>query len=96
MAVIDAPYPNQEFSTNLLTVQGIPFFFYATSSDNLSFSWSVNGQAGSNAENPQVADITLPQGTPGGTNIGVSLSVEDPVGSTVATANQNLTFQNQL
>jgi hypothetical protein len=95
MAVIDAPYPNQEFSSNPLVVQGIPFFFYATSSDNLLFNWSVNGQTGSNAENPQVADITLPQGTQSGTTLGVSLSIENPIGSTVATADQNLTFQNQ-
>jgi hypothetical protein len=96
MAVIDAPYPNQEFSSNPLVVQGIPFFFYATSSENLLFNWSVNGQTGLNAENPQVADITLPQGTQSGTSLGVSLSIENPIGSTVATADQNLTFQNQL
>ncbi len=95
MAVIDAPYPNQEFSSNPLVVQGIPFFFYATSSDNLLFNWSVNGQTGSNAENPQVADIRLPQGTQSGTTLGVSLLIENPIGSTVATADQNLTFQNQ-
>jgi len=95
-AVIYAPYPNQEFSTNLLAVQGLPFFFYATSTDNLLFKWSVNGQTGSNQENPDVAEITLPQGTPGGTSIGVSLSISNPSGSTVATANQNFTFQNQL
>jgi len=95
-AVISAPYPSQEFSTNLLTVRGIPFFFFATSTNNLVFSWSVNGQAGSNTENPQEADITLPPGTPGGTNIDVSLSIAGPDGSTIATADRGLTFQNQL
>jgi len=96
VAIIDAPYPNREFSTNLLAVQAIPFFFYATSSDDLSYSWSVNGQTGANAENPQIAEVTLPSGTPGGTNIDVSLSIGTPSGSTVATADQNLTFQNKL
>ena len=43
-----------------------------------------------------VAEITLPPGTPGGTNFGLSLSISNPSGSTVATANQNFTFQNQL
>ena len=95
-AVIYAPYPNQEFSTNLLAVQGLPYFFYATSTNNLVFKWSVNGQTGSNQENPDVAEITLPPGTPGGTNFGLSLSISNPSGSTVATANQNFTFQNQL
>lgn len=96
MAIIAAPYPNQEFSSNPLSVEGIPFFFNTTSSDNLLFNWTVNGQNGSSAENPQVADITLPQGTQSGTNINVSLSIKGLVGSTVATADQNLTFQNQL
>jgi hypothetical protein len=96
MAVIESPYPDQEFSTNPLTVQGIPFFFDATSSDNLLYGWSVNGQTGTNTENPNLAEITLPQGTPGGTNVGVSLSISNLSGSTVAAANQNLTFQNQL
>jgi hypothetical protein len=96
LAVIAAPYPNQEFSSNPLAVEGIPFFFNATSSDNLLFNWTVNGQTGSSAENPQVADITLPQGTQSGTNINISLSIKGIVGSTIATADQNLTFQNQL
>jgi len=96
LAVIDAPYPNQEFSTNLLTLQGLPFFFNATSTNNISFTWSVNGQTGANAENPQVAEVSLPQGTPGGTNFGVSLSISNFYGATVANTNQEFTFQNQL
>lgn len=95
-AVIDAPYPGQEFSSDLLTLQGIPFFFYATSSANLAYNWSVNGQTGTSAEDPQIAEITLPQGTPGGTSVGVSLSISNVSGSTAATANQNLIYQNQL
>lgn len=96
IAVIYAPYPNQEFSTDLLAVQGFPFFFNATSSNNLLYNWSVNGQTGTNTENPNVAQITLPQGTPSGTDMDVSLSISSLSGSTVATANQNLTFQSEL
>lgn len=96
VAVIDGPYPNAEFSTNPLVLQGFPYFFYVSSSSNLVYSWSVNGQAGTNTENPQVAEITLPQGTPGGTSVNVSLSIGASPGSTVATTNQNFTFQNQL
>jgi hypothetical protein len=95
-AVISAPYPNQSFSINPVLAEGIPFFFYATSSDNLLFNWAVNGQTGSNTENPQLAQITLPQGTPGGTPFDISLSISTPVGSTVAGADKTLTFQNQL
>lgn len=96
VAVIDAPYPGNEFSTNPFTVTALPFFFDASSSEDLSITWSVNGQAGGNAENPQVANISLPQGTPGGTSIDVSLSITNPLGSTVATADKSLTYQSQL
>jgi hypothetical protein len=96
VAVIDAPYPSGQFSTNPVGLTAIPFFFDTGSASDLSYAWSVNGQSGSNTENPQEAQITLPQGTQSGTSLAVSLSVTNPVGSTVATANQNLTYQSQL
>lgn len=96
VAVIYAPFPNDEFSTNPVTLTALPFFFDTSSTSDLSFTWAVNGQTGSNAEDPQVANISLPQGTPGGTSIDVSLSIENPVGSTAATEDESLTYQNQL
>jgi hypothetical protein len=96
VTVIDAPYPNQEFSSNPLVVNAVPFFFNVASASDLSFSWSVNGQAGTSEENPQTADISLPAGTAGGTGINVSLSTENPTGAITATANKTLTYQNQL
>src|ERR1700722_313500 len=44
IAVIDAPYPQSEFSENPLVVQALPYFFSASSTSPLSFAWSVNGQ----------------------------------------------------
>jgi hypothetical protein len=95
-AVIYAPYPNGQFTQNPLSVQAIPYFFNITDPSGLSYSWSVNGQAGSNAENPETAQITLPQGTQSGTSVSASLSVENPNDSTVATASANLTYESQL
>lgn len=94
--VIAAPFPNAQFSTNPLVVEAIPYFFNTSSTSNLSYTWAVNGQTGGGAENPQIAQITLPAGTPAGTSIDVSVTVENPIGSTVATANENLTYENQL
>jgi P pilus assembly chaperone PapD len=96
VAVIDAPYPNSEFSTNPVALTAIPFFFNTASASNLTYTWSVNGQTGSNTENPQEAEVTLPQGTQSGTSLDISLSIKNPNDSTVATAEQNLTYQSQL
>lgn len=95
-AVIYAPYPNGQFTQNPVGLQALPYFFNIADPSGLSYSWSVNGQSGQNAENPEVADITIPQGTQSGTSIAASLSVENPNDSTAATANVNLTYESQL
>jgi hypothetical protein len=93
--VIYAPYPNGDFSSSPLTVTALPYFFTASASQ-LSYTWAVNGQTGSNAENPQTAEVTLPQGTPSGTGITISLSVENPAGAATAATQSTLTYSNQL
>jgi len=95
-AVLYAPYPNGQFSQNPATVTALPYFFNTSSTSNLSYAWSVNGTNGSNAENPQQAEITLPQGTQSGTALAVSLSITNPNDSTTATADANLTYESQL
>lgn len=95
-AVIDAPYPNGQFSQNPLTIQALPYFFNVSDPSNLSYTWSVNNQTGSNTENPEQAMVTLPSGTQSGTTISTSLSIENPNDSTVATAGESLTYENQL
>ena len=95
MAVIYAPYPNGDFSSNPVNVTALPYFFNASPSQ-LSYTWAVNGQTGSNAENPQTAEVTLPQGTPSGTGLTISLSVENPQGAVTAAAQSTLTYSNQL
>jgi len=91
--VINAPYPNGRFSSNPVTVSALPYFFNIASPSDLSYAWSVNGQAGSNTENPNIAQITLPQGTAAGTSFGISLTVDNHNDSTQATASKNLTYQ---
>lgn len=95
-AVIYAPYPNKAFSTNPLSIKALPFFFNATSSSNLNFTWSVNGQAGSTNENPQEADIVLPKGLSSGSTLDITLNAENPFGSVAASDEKILTYQNSL
>jgi hypothetical protein len=95
-AVLLAPYPGGQFSQNPLTVMALPYFFNISDPSNLSYAWSVNGQTGSNTENPEQVQITLPQGTQSGTALAISLSVENPNDSTASTASANLTYESQL
>lgn len=95
-AVIYAPYPNGEFSQNPVSLEAFPYFFNISNPAGLSYAWSVNGQSGSNAENPETADVTLPQGTQSGTTVDAAVNIENPNDSTVATANANLTYESQL
>jgi hypothetical protein len=93
--VIDAPYPGGQFSNTIATVTALPYFFNTTAS-NLVFAWSVNGVTGSNVENPDVAQITLPTDAPSGSTVAVSLQAQNPSGSQTANASANLTYQKQL
>lgn len=95
VAVIDAPYPGGNFSSNPVAVSALSYFFPLAPS-NLLYTWAVNGTNGSNTENPESADITLPQGTPSGTGITISLIVANQTGSAAAEAQSTLTYNNQL
>ncbi len=94
--VIVAPYPGGAFSLNPVTVTAVPYFFNTASQDNLSYSWTVNGQTSANEEDPEEAQITLPGGTAAGTSFGVDVTVQNPSDSTQATASENLTYQPPL
>jgi hypothetical protein len=95
VAVAEAPYANGQFSQIPLVLMAMPYFFNASSVAPLSFSWSVNGQAVTSAENPQSLKISLPQSTPAGFAVGVTLNVKDSFDNTTANSNINLTYQPQ-
>lgn len=96
IAVVYAPYPNGQTSANPINVQALPYFFNMTDPSTLSYAWQVNDQTGGNTENPQVLQISVPAGTPSGTNVAVSLTVQNAQDSTAATAETNLTYVTQL
>lgn len=95
VAVIMAPYPGGSFSTNPVAVSALPYFFDASSSA-LSYSWAVNGQTGTNAENPQSAEITLPQNAPSGSSLTITLGVTNPQNHESANTQSTLTYSSQL
>ncbi len=95
VVVIGAPYPNNTFSANPVGLIALPYFFSSAPS-TLVYTWSVNGQTGTGAENPQVAQVTLPQGTPAGTAITIGLTVTDSANSVSASTQSTLTYAGQL
>jgi len=95
MAVINAPYSSGQFSETNATATALAYFF-GTPSTNLAFTWSVNGQSGKSAENPDILEINLPKGVLSGSTIAISLQVQDSQNNQSANASENLTYQSQL
>jgi hypothetical protein len=95
-AVIETSYPQNQFTALPVVAQALPYFFNASSAAPFSFTWSVNGQPVTSAENPQTIQIALPQSTPPGFAVAITLNIKDANDSTVATANANLVYQKQL
>jgi len=95
LVVINSPYPNNQFSGTNATATALSYFFN-TQAANLSFVWSVNGQSGSNAENPDILQINMPAKTPSGSTIAISLQVQNSQNNQSADTSEDLTYQNQL
>jgi hypothetical protein len=95
-AVIEAPHPQGPFSGNPLTLQGVPYFFYASDPGALSYSWMVNNQTSASAENPQTLVISLPATTPSGSSLGITLDITNPSDSTTGEDSTNIIYTKQL
>jgi hypothetical protein len=93
VVVVNTPYPAATFSANPLVVSADPYFFPVSSADQLSYTWSVNGQTVASAENPGVLKVSLGSGTVAGSNFDIALSVANSDNSTVATDEKTLTYQ---
>ena len=91
--VLNAPYPAATFSANPLAISAEPYFFPVSSADQLSYAWTVNGQAVSGAENPETLRVSLGPGTTAGSRFDVSISVTNSGNSAAATDEKTLTYQ---
>ena len=94
-AVIDAPYPGGQFSETNATATALAYFFN-TPTANLAFMWTLNGQSGKGAENPDILEINLPGKMSSGSTISISLQVQDSQNNQSANTSENLTYQSQL
>lgn len=92
-AVIEAPYPQNQFSGTQVNLLAVPYFFATTSSDALAYSWSVNGQNTPGTENPNSLQVNMPASTDPGFSLGVLLTIQNPIDSSSATGQLNLTYE---
>lgn len=76
--VIETLLPGKQFGTPSTLVKAVPYFFNVTSPAELSYSWSVNGQAPPGAENPMDLTVNVNPEAPSGSTISISISVENP------------------
>jgi len=95
-AVIEAPHPSGQFSTNPITLQGIPYFFFTSDPGTLSYAWSVNGQTATAAENPQTLQINLGPTTPSGSSLLVALTINNSNNSMTGNDSTNVVYLKQL
>lgn len=92
-AVIEAPFPDSQFSSDSLDLNGWPFFFNTKDSSRLKFSWSANGESSQNLENPEALTVNINPDAASGSSLNVLLSISVPGSiSDIATAVKNLTF----
>ncbi|GEM_PF-501598 len=76
--VIEAPYPNGNFTTTSFVVTGVPYFFGVASPAELSYTWNVNGETPPNAENPEELNVALNPDAPSGSTVSIGLSIQNP------------------
>ena len=92
--VVQSPFVGSEFSSSDFTLQATPYFFNISDPLFLKFSWDVNGQTPTSAENPNRLHITLPPGTPDGTPFTITATIEDTTDLFgVATKETTLTYR---
>ncbi|MCL4437484.1 hypothetical protein M1513_00395 [Patescibacteria group bacterium] len=60
-AIIDAPYPQDQFSNQEIIIKALPYFFNVNNLAGLSISWIVNSQSPSILSDPSVLDIKFKQ-----------------------------------
>ncbi len=76
-AVIDAPFPQNEFSASPIQLAGLPYFFNVRDISPLNFTWSINGAAPSGTENPDVLTVRLNQDAPVGSALNVVFTLQN-------------------
>lgn len=77
-AVIEAPFPNREFTKTAIELKALPYFFKTTSHSRLKFEWKVNGKIPSEKEKPDTLIVNINPDAKSGSTLIISLSIKIP------------------
>jgi len=77
-AIIEAPFPENNFSTRTTRVKGRPYFFNVQNLSNLSFAWEVNGETPTDFKNPDLLSISLAELPDDKAELRVNLKINNP------------------
>lgn len=92
-AVIERSVSGNTFFSKTLELEAVPYFFNVTDIPFLSFSWKVNGEVVSAAENPQNLIVTINDDAVGGSILNIEALISNPVEYfESAKAQKSLTF----
>ncbi len=90
-AVIEVPFPNGEFSASQLELTGQAYFFNVRSLSRLNFSWNINGQTPTGAENPATLKVNIGQDVPVGYPVNIVFTAQNP-DSVLEKASKNISL----
>lgn len=76
-AIVEVPFPNNEFSVSPIRLAALPYFFNVKDISPLNFIWSINGTTPSGTENPDALTIRLNQDAPAGSPLNVTLAIQN-------------------
>jgi hypothetical protein len=91
-AIISAPYYNNIINGSDATITALAYYFN-DNQNNLIYNWSVNGQSGSSAENPNILHITIPTGSAENSTMAISLQIENINGNENVNNSLNLIYK---
>ncbi len=76
-AVIEAPFPNHEFSISPVQFVGRPYFFNVRGASGLNLGWTVNGQTPAAAENPERLNVGFTANGVSGPLLTIGLNIQN-------------------
>lgn len=92
-AAIKRSSAGDKFFSKTLEFEAVPYFFNITDIPSLSFSWKVNGESVSAAENPQKLIVTINDDAASGAMLNVEALISNPMEYfEFAKAQKSLTF----
>lgn len=91
--VIDAPFPDNTFSTRAIEFAAHSFFFNINTSSELDFSWKVNGEEPLSFISPEILKVNVDSAAQKDSKIQISLSARDEKTGQSRSATKSLIFR---